>query len=341
MSPRLNSKAVFSEAILPDGPSRVGALGAGFGLECLALAAVIIIPIFIPHRMVVAAKDWATPITAPIISEWKPQPPPKPVLKKVVLKELPKPVEVKPVEVPKPKIYNPVLAAVIVSKPVQPKKEVVPDVEMAKLNLPTPVLGSSAVPTLKKPRELVQTGGFGDPNSVPDNHNTTRAPNMTQTGGFDMPMGAGSGNGTGGAKGAKGVVASTGFGDQVAAGNTGSGGGRTLQASGFGDTQVAAPGVKQTSAAVDRYKPVQFLFVPKPTYPDEARAKKVEGDVVIQVLFSASGEVKVLRVVQGLGYGLDEAAESAARQIRFTPAEQDGQPVDFTANVRMKCALAY
>ena len=318
----------------------MGALGAGFGLECLALAALLIIPVFMPHKMVVAARDWATPILAPHIEAWKPQPPPKPEVKKVVLKQLPKPVEVKPVEVPKPKIYNPVMAAIVAPKPVQPKKEVVPDVQLAKADLPTPVLGSSAIPTLKKPRELVQTGGFGDPNSVPDNHNTTRAPNMTQAGGFDMPTGPGSGNGTGGAKGSKGVVASTGFGDQVAAGNTGSGGGRTLQTTGFGDTTVAA-GVKKTSAPMDRYKPMQILYKPTPAYTEEARAKKVEGDVVLQVLFSASGEVKVLRVVQGLGYGLDEAAQSAARQIRFTPAEQDGQPVDFTANVRMKCALAY
>jgi TonB family protein len=206
----------------------------------------------------------------------------------------------------------------------------------------TPILGSSAIPTLKKPRELVQTGGFGDANSVPDNHNTTRAPNMTQAGGFDMPAGAGQGNGTGGAKGAKGVVASTGFGDQVAAGSSGGNGPRSLQQGGFGDEQAAAPGMRQASNKTsDSYKPMELLFVPKPQYTDEARAKKVEGDVVIQVTFSAAGDVRVIKVVQGLGYGLDEAAESAARQIRFTPAQKDGQAVDVTANVRMKCELAY
>jgi TonB family protein len=339
MTPRNNNRPVFRDSILPDPPSRVGAFGAGFGLECVALAAVLIVPIFMPHQMVVAAKAWATPITAPIISEWKPDPPKpvvKPVVKKVVaVKEPPKPVEVA-VEVPKPKVYTPVISSPIVAKTVV-KKEVAPDLEAAKL--PTPVLASSAIPTLKKPREEVQTGGFGDPNSVPDNHNTTRAPNMTQAGGFDMPAGPGSGNGTGGAKGAKGAVGSSGFGDQVAQGGTGHVGGSVQQGL-FGDEKAGGPEVKK-AAMVDRYKPMEVVFVPKPEYSAEARQRKIEGDVVLQVTFSASGEVKVLRVVQGLGYGLDEAAESAARQIRFHPAEQDGQPVDTTANVRMKCELAY
>ena len=67
--------------------------------------------------------------------------------------------------------------------------------------------------------------------------------------------------------------------------------------------------VKQT-AAVSNTKPVEILFKPKPVYTDEARCKKIEGDVLLQVVFTASGEVKVERVVQGLGYGLDESAET-------------------------------
>ena len=65
------------------------------------------------------------------------------------------------------------------------------------------------------------------------------------------------------------------------------------------------------------------------------------GEVLLQVVFTASGDVKVLRVVQGLGHGLDEAAQNAARQIRFKPAQQDGQPVDSTAIVHIVFNLAY
>ena len=100
------------------------------------------------------------------------------------------------------------------------------------------------------------------------------------------------------------------------------------------------PKVKQ-AAAVSPTKPVEVLFKPKPMYTDEARAKKLEGDVLLQVVFTASGEVKIERIVQGLGYGLDESAETAARQIRFRPAQRDGQPVDFPAIVHITFELAY
>jgi TonB family protein len=336
MQSRASNGGVFREAILPDGHSRAGSFGAGVGIEIVLLTLVLVIPMLLPKRLVIAAKQQITSIAAPVLTEWKPQPPPKPVVKKVVMKELPKPVEQPVVEVPKPKIYNPVIKQMIVPK-VESKKVQAPVVEVAK---DIPSLGSSAIPTLKKPREEVQTGGFGDPNSVPDNHNVQRAPNMTQSGGFDMPSGAGVGNGTGGDKGAKGVVASTGFGAGIATGTTGGPRG-SVQTGGFGDEKVAAPQQKQVSNAVARSTPMEITFVPKPQYTDEARSKKIEGEVVIQVLFTASGTVKVIRVVQGLGYGLDEAAESAARQIQFRPAMQDGQPVDVTANVRMKCQLAY
>jgi TonB family protein len=103
---------------------------------------------------------------------------------------------------------------------------------------------------------------------------------------------------------------------------------------------AAAPRVRQT-AAVSNSKPVEILFKPKPEYTDEARAKKIEGEVLLQVTFASSGEVRIERVVQGLGYGLDNTAQSAARQIRFRPAQQDGQPVDASAIVHITFAMAY
>ena len=155
-----------------------------------------------------------------------------------------------------------------------------------------------------------------------------------------MPTGAGVGNGTGGAKGAKGVVASTGFGNGVAVGGSGGGNHGTVQQGMFDVKAADTPKMKQT-AAVSNTKPVELLFKPKPVYTDQGRAMKIEGDVLVQVVFTASGEVKVERVVRGLGYGLDEAAEAAARQIRFRPATQDGQPVDFPAIAHITFALAY
>lgn len=341
---RVTNRAVFNDAILPEGRSRLGSFGAGFGLELIVLAAVVVIPLLLPQKLDYMQRVWVTPIEAPPVVAWKPQPQPKPVAVKrpPVIKEAPKP-EV--VEVPKPRIYNPVVTAPV-AKPKARNNSRAPEMpEVAKV-FPdqNPIsLGSSAIPTLRKPREAVQTGGFGDPEGLPSNKNTTRAPNVEHLGGYDMPAGPGKGNGTGGAKGAEGVVASAGFGNGVAAGSPGGGSHGRVESSGFGDQRAVAPSpkVRQTADASSRTRPVEILFKPTPTYTAEATAKKIEGNVVLRVTFTASGQVVVQNVVRGLGYGLDESAEAAARQIRFRPAEQDGQPVDSTVNVLITFELAY
>ncbi len=330
-------QTVFRETLLPDGKRRWGSFGAGFVLEFIALAVVVILPLLMPQKFEAVQHYWVMPLEAPVIQAWKPQPPPKPVVvKREVVKELPKPV---PVELPKPKIYNPVVTAPVVR---QVRKVQAPDMTQVAKVFPDPnrSLGSSAPPTLRKPREEVQTGGFGDPNGVPTNKNTNRNPNIAQVGAWDMPVGPGNGNGTGGAKGARGVVASSGFGNGVATGSPGGGSRGVVQQGGFDVKAPATPEVKHTAAPANT-KPVEILSVPKPVYTQEGIAKKIEGDVLVQVLFTASGEVRVERVVRGLGYGLDESAEAAARQIRFKPAEQDGRPVDFAAIAHITFALAY
>ena len=345
---RVTNRAVFRASLLPDGEARWGSFGAGFGLECLALTAIVVIPLLMPQKMEMVQRYWTTPIEAPVVEPWKPQPKPiekvKPEPVKVVKKVEPRP-DPAPVEAPKPKIINPVFSSPI-AKPATAKKNAkvpdLPDVAKAYPDQTVPSMGSSAIPTLRKPREEVQTGGFGDPNGVPANGKTNRSPNIAAQGAYDMPTGPGYGNGTGGAKGSKGVVASTGFGNGVA---TGSGGGShgKVQSAGFADEATAAPApkAKPVAATTAKTTPVEILFKPKPAYTDEARAKKIEGDVLLQVLFTAGGDVQIERVVQGLGYGLDDSAKAAAKQIRFKPAQQEGRSVDFPAIVHITFALAY
>ncbi len=167
---------------------------------------------------------------------------------------------------------------------------------------------------------------------------------MARMGGFDMPVGAGTGNGAGGAGGARGNVASAGFGDGVATPGNGDGrsGGRgNVHAGGFGDvsTQSAAP--QRTVLSAPATTPVEILSKPKPVYTEEARHLGLQGEVLVQVLFAADGQAHVLGVVQGLGHGLDQAAANAASQIRFKPAQQSGRPVDSTATVHVVFQLAY
>jgi TonB family protein len=157
-----------------------------------------------------------------------------------------------------------------------------------------------------------------------------------------MPTGPGYGNGTGGANGARGVVASTGFGNGVATGPTHSSTGGSVKQAGFGNADVAAPPTVQSQAAqpAARVVPAEILSKPTPSYTEEARTKRIEGEVLLEVVFEATGKLRVVRVVRGLGHGLDENAVRAAEQIRFKPALRDGQPSDSTAVVHIIFQLA-
>ena len=66
-----------------------------------------------------------------------------------------------------------------------------------------------------------------------------------------------------------------------------------------------------------------------------------EGEVLLRVLFSATGEVRVLDVVKSLPHGLDQSARQAAEKIRFKPATKDGTAVDSVAIVHITFQLAY
>jgi protein TonB len=59
---------------------------------------------------------------------------------------------------------------------------------------------------------------------------------------------------------------------------------------------------------------------PLPVYTDEARHVKMQGTVTLRVLVSADGRAAQVRVVRGVGYGLDERAVETVRGWKFTPA---------------------
>lgn len=115
---------------------------------------------------------------------------------------------------------------------------------------------------------------------------------------------------------------------------------KSISSAAFGDTTVekGAASLKQIAAA--RFTPIEILSKPKAQFTAEARAKDIEGEVLLEVEFSASGTVRVLRVVRGLGHGLDENAIAAAEGIRFHPAARDGAVVNYTALVHIVFQLA-
>lgn len=202
--------------------------------------------------------------------------------------------------------------------------------------------GSSAAPTLARAPSQVQTGGFGDPNGIPAKANQGKAVNIAVAGSFDLPSGPGYGNGTGGSKGVAGVVASSGFGNGTATGNSSAHGSTgTVQTAGFADADVpAAPTVRSRPAEAVRAVPAEILSKPTPVYTQEARGLRIEGEVLLEVVLEASGSLHVVRVVHGLGHGLDDNAVKAAEQIHFKPAMKDGQPTDSTVVLHIIFQLA-
>jgi TonB family protein len=324
------------------------------GTQGLAIAFLLILGILRPQVLLMPLHDYHfvqlvnTPPPAPL----KPAPikqfdPPKPIL---AIKEpspdalrlpaaLPKPKVQEHEEVATPKVNIAANAMPDLPKPTIPR-------ELVRTNVFSK--GSSATPTMSRPPEKVQTGGFGDPNGVPARETNGRPVNIAQLGSFDLPSGPGYGNGTGGAKGARGVVASAGFGNGVAIGDgTGksnnSRGTGVVRQSGFGDADTAALTSKPKAAAAvaqPKTTPAEILSKPVPLYTDEARKQRIEGEVLLEVVFEASGKIRVLRVVRGLGHGLDENAVKAAEEVKFKPALRDGVPADSTAYMHIIFQLA-
>jgi TonB family protein len=76
-----------------------------------------------------------------------------------------------------------------------------------------------------------------------------------------------------------------------------------------------------------------------PQYSDEARRKKIQGNVIVSVLVGEDGLPTQMRIEKSLGYGLDEKALAAAGQYRFTPATKDGKPVATRISIEMSFRL--
>jgi TonB family protein len=93
------------------------------------------------------------------------------------------------------------------------------------------------------------------------------------------------------------------------------------------------------------YRPGSGITAPaivrevKPDYTEEGRRRNLEGDVVLEIVVRSDGTVGSVKLVQGLGAGLDQRATDAVRQWRFSPARRYGTPVDVIVEVAMEFKL--
>jgi TonB family protein len=339
----------FELGILPERKIDRRALAASYAFMVVALFLLINLGVIFPDRLQLKQYRVTELIPLPAL---KPEPAPiKPKLMKLKTKLLPPapvfdtPKLVVPHEVHRVHTPEPVEAPKVVMN-----QFATPQIKLAAGGARPQLLhtgdfsGSSVTPTVNVAVQKVQTGGFGDPNGLKGEGKANAKLYAAQAGGFDMPVGPGQGNGSGGAKGIKGTVASADFGNGIANGGKGDGrsSGAGVSTGGFGAEQVVHGGPKLAQAdAGPATTPVEITFKPQPVYTDEARSLKLEGEVLLEVMFNANGTLHVNRVVRGLGHGLDEAAIAAANKMRFKPALRMGQPTDSTAVVHVLFQLAY
>ena len=270
-----------------------------------------------PSRMVFVLPATVKLPPVPLVAPRLPAPPAPPPVREVAKPEVPKllavaPIVAKPIEPP-----TPLVSTAPPERPIE-RPEVKPE---------TGLFERTNAARTSQAAAAVTTGGFGTAAASPRDAVT----GAVKTGGFGSTAASPRDAVTG-------AVKTGGFGSEAPAPRRIANG--DVQTSGFDQrpSAPAKPSVAAVTKPIDR--PVEIVFKPTPEYTDEARSARIEGTVSLELEFTAAGEVRVLRVVRGLGHGLDEAAQRAALRIRFKPAQSDGQSVDSRATVHITFRLS-
>jgi TonB family protein len=134
-------------------------------------------------------------------------------------------------------------------------------------------------------------------------------------------------------------IPSRGLGDGPGVGDgKGPGYGRGENGNTGGDNRRPGGGLGDGAGGPGNLKP-KILYKEKAPYTEAARLNKIQGRVVLNILFGADGVIKDIRTVQGLPDGLTESAIQAAQRIRFQPAMENGRPVSVRVRVEFDFAL--
>jgi TonB family protein len=258
------------------------------------------------------------PVMMPVVAPRLPAPPPPRPMPELARVEAPKPIPVAPIV---PKSVEPAPAPLVAAaRPIEkPAIQRPPE---------TGLFERTQAAHTNQAAAAVTTGGFGTAATSP--RGAKELGDVT-TGGF--------GSAAASPRGAKelGDVKTAGFGSGAPAARRVVDG--EVLTAGF-DQRASAPRPAVATATKPADRPVEIVFKPTPEYTDEARSARIEGTVSLELEFTAAGEVRVLRVVRGLGHGLDEAAQRAALRMRFTPAQSDGRAVDSRATVHITFRLS-
>lgn len=97
---------------------------------------------------------------------------------------------------------------------------------------------------------------------------------------------------------------------------------------GFGD--------KVYNEGTNGYGFATCMYCPNPQFSVDAMKAKIQGTVLLSAIITADGRATNIRVVRGIGYGLDENAIEAVRHWRFKAAlGPDRKPAHVTAPIEV------
>jgi TonB family protein len=344
--------------LLPEPKGRFGSFGVSTAVNLVAGGILLLLAMAHVHE----EKQHPYQTTTLVFPVEQPKPYIPPVPKVTVIPPPPKVEQPPKITIPKPqpeppkpeiaKVPTPVAPPTVAAPPRAVTPPPQPKVGLFKSATPTPKANNTAAPTVK-------AGGFGDPVGVTPNPNANKPATIAAAGAFSSApgpaqgagaarqgsvhgtaFGSGVANGVPGGK-DRGAVASAGFSSGVVGGTGAPGSRGTVATGGFGSQGSAAPGGSAVAKTQEPAStPIVLVAKPLPQYTQEAKQLHIEGDVTLEVRFTASGQVEVLRVINGLGHGLDEQAKLAAGRIRFKPATKNGQPVDQISVIRISFQLA-
>lgn len=188
-----------------------------------------------------------------------------------------------------------------------------PKVAMRQITPPAIIMRNERPKLAVEPTVVVPPQVHVAENHMPNLGTSTASPMPAAPPSNGTGSGGGIGSGSGGGVG-------VGHGPGVGAGSGGGIGGGVYKVGGG----ISAP---------------QATSAPDPDYTEEARRAKKQGTCVLWLIVDAAGRPRDIKVVRGLGLGLDAKALEAVRQWRFQPALKDGKPVDVQISVEVEFHL--
>jgi TonB family protein len=108
-----------------------------------------------------------------------------------------------------------------------------------------------------------------------------------------------------------------------------------LVTGGYAQQNQTNPSPDVPKVVSDNAQPPKAVHREPPIYPADAKAKRIMGDVVVEAVVDRQGNVSSARMISGVKL-FEDAALTAIKAWRFSPATLDGQPVEQTIQVQIK-----